>query len=66
MSIPTMLIARETPCEAPEAAASMTFACSCWILTVTAPDVSGVSTSGRRSFAMTIVAGAAMTDAVMR
>ena len=44
----------------------MTFACSCWIFTWTAPAVVGCSVSGRRSFAMTIVAGAAMTDAVMR
>ena len=44
----------------------MTFACSCSIFTLTAPAVAGSSTSGRRSLAMTIVAGAAMTEAVMR
>ena len=66
ISIPTMLMASETPCDAPEAAASMTFACSCSIFTLTAPAVAGSSISGRRSLAMTIVAGAAMTDAVMR
>ena len=66
MSIAEMLRTSVTPCEAPVAAASMTFALVFSIFIFTVPIVTGVSVSGRRILAMTMVAGAAMTDAVMR
>ena len=61
-----MLMTSWAPWDAPAAAASTTFACSRSTFSLTVPAVAGCSTSGRRILAITMVAGAAMTEAVMR